>query len=103
MEKIFVIPFIMGAIGYVLAGEKFMNSLYASMALYFVNPVSDEYNILIEIARWTAPLATATTILRMFRDAWDVIQCRFCLWGQGDKVAVYSDEQIEFYLKKEQK
>lgn len=88
-----LLPLVIGTIGYVISGEMTTNALYASFALYFTNPVSDEYNIYIEIARWTAPLVTATTILCALQNVWESLKCRVSLLGKKDRVAVYSDEE----------
>lgn len=94
-----VIPLIIGAIGYAVSGEMITDSLYASFALYFTNPVSDAYNGYIEIARWTAPLVTATAILYALGNFWNnVIGWLKCLWK--DSVAVYSDEEVKIQFGK---
>lgn len=97
-----VFPFIIGTMGYVISGETIMNSLYASFALYFVNPVSDNYNIAIEIARWTAALVTTTVLLYAVRRVWDNlswwIQC-FC----QDSAAVYCDSDVSIAFDKKTK
>ena len=85
------VPLIIGTIGYLLAGEMFSDAIYAAFALYFINPVSDAYNLFVEIARWTAPLVTATAILRMIQSVWEALRCRIVLFGKKDSVAVYSD------------
>lgn len=86
-----LVPLIIGTIGYILAGEMCSNALYAAFALYFTNPVSDAYNLYIEIARWTAPLITATAILCALQSVWDALRYRIALLGKKDSVAVYSD------------
>lgn len=88
-----LLPLVIGTIGYIVSGEMFSNSLYASFALYFTNPISDEYNICVEIARWTAPLVTATTILCAFQNVWESLKNRISLLWKKDKVAVYSDDE----------
>lgn len=94
-----VIPLIIGAIGYAVSGEMATDSLYASFALYFTNPVSDAYNGYIEFARWTAPLVTATAILYALRTVWNnLIGWLKCL--SKDSVAVYSDEEIKIKFEK---
>ena len=45
-----VATFLIGTIGYLKAGEEISDSMYACFALFFTNPVYDDYNILIEIA-----------------------------------------------------
>lgn len=89
-----LIPLLMGTIGYLCSGEMVTNSLYASFALYFTNPVSDAYNGWIEFARWTAPLVTATAILCVLKTVWQNLKWRLSLLGRNDSVAVYSDEEI---------
>lgn len=93
LPVVVLFPLVIGTIGYVISGEVFSNSLYASFALYFTNPIFDEYNIYVEIARWTAPLVTATIILSALKSVWESLKCRFALFGKKDKVAVYSDEK----------
>lgn len=99
---LFFVPFVTGGIGYIIAGNGITDSFYASFALYFTNPVSDSYNICIEIARWAAPLATATAILYIFENAWKNI-----LWWirslSGDSVAVYIDSDIRISFDKKAK
>lgn len=94
IPALFLIPFVMGSAGYIISGNGVTDSFYASFALYFTNPVSDSYNIWIEMARWTAPLATATAVLSLFENVWKNI-----LWWfhslSGDSVAVCSDSDIQ--------
>lgn len=89
-----LLPLIIGTIGYILSGEMFSDALYAAFALYFTNPVSDAYNIYIEISRWTAPLVTATTILCALKNVWLSLKDRIHLLGKRDRVSVYSDEDL---------
>lgn len=91
---LFLCPFILGVTGYLTAGETVTNALYASMALYFVNPVSDGLNIWIEAARWTAPLASATALLYTFTKLLAYLKWRIgCSFH--DSVAVYTDSDIK--------
>ena len=53
-----------------------------------------------EIARWTAPLVTATTILCALQSVWETLKCRIALLGKVDKVAVYSDEECRISFEK---
>lgn len=90
---LYILPFVIGSIGYRIAGETITDSMYAGLLLYFVSCISDSYNIWIEIGRWTAPLVTATAILTAFKSignriSW-WIKCR-----SGNSVAVYSDTDI---------
>lgn len=88
-----ILPFIIGSIGYLAAGEKVTDSLYGSFALYFVNPVSDSHNTAIEIARWTSALVTTAVVLYAVRQIGNNLYWGFrCL--SGDSVAVYCDSHI---------
>lgn len=87
-----LVPLILGAIGYYLEGNKILDSLYGSLALYGISPVLDSHgSCLIEIARWTAPLVLATAllcVLKQFRD-------RIWWWLEASSskcIAIYSDE-----------
>ncbi len=107
MEKIFdslkkmipvfaVIPFLAGTAGYyqtldTLPGaRRVMESMYSSFALYFVNPVSEAYNPLIEIARWSAGFVTTAAILYVLKRFFSAIHERILL-NAADSAAVYSD------------
>lgn len=89
----FLVPFVLGSVGYIIEGNRVTDSIYAGFSLYFTSIVLDSYNIWIEIARWTAPLATATAILSIFEKAG-----RNILWRLqsrlGDSAAVYTDTDI---------
>ena len=92
------IPEIVGTIGYVISGERFSNALYAAFALYFTNPVSDAYNIYIEIARWTAPLVMVTAILCVLENVGKSLWNRALFLVKKDTVSIYSDtdDKISF-------
>ena len=94
---IIVIPFILGTIGYLFAEEKITDSLYDSIVLYWFSPTSDAYNIWIEIARWTAPLVTATAIFYAIQNIWNKL-CWLIKSFSKDSVAIYSntDTKIRF-------
>ena len=91
LQILALVPLVAGTIAYILSGEMFSDALYSALALYFISPVSDGYNICIEIARWTAPLVTATTILCALQSVWESLRCRIKLMRKKDSVSVYSD------------
>lgn len=88
------VPFAVGAIGYLLAGEPFTNALYASFALYFTNPISDAYNGFIELARWTAPIAMVGAILEVLQKYSRALDLWICSHKNGS-AAVYSDLDLQ--------
>ncbi len=59
------VPLLLGIAGYwLLGGETPWNALYASAALYFVNPVSDISNVFVILAKYTALFVTASIIFQ---------------------------------------
>ena len=92
-----LIPFIIGTLGYSMCESRFTDALYASLSLYFTNKASDGYNIFVEIARWTAPLVTAVTILSAINNVWQAMKYRLDLIGGKKTVAVYTDDNIKFH------
>ena len=85
-----IIPFIIGTIGYISAKESLSNSLYYSLSLYFVNLNSEKSNITIDIARWTAAMVTAATVLYVLKQIWEKI-VRTVKSLRRDSVAIYND------------
>lgn len=64
-----VIPFLLGLYGYIAASLSWGDAAYASFVLYFANPIRDEVNGAVILARWTAPITTvaaAVTVIRSF-------------------------------------
>lgn len=86
-----------GAVGYGVAGERISDALYASFALYFINPVSDNYNILIDIARWGSALVTTTAVLYALKRI-RLAAARFVHCLAKDSIAVYSDNDIKIFF-----
>ena len=100
---LFFVPLIAGTAGYLTSGEKITDALYAGMTLYGFNSVSSDYNIYIEFARWTAPIAAGAVIVSAFHGLWNTLHWRFRLFGRKDSVAVYSDEDIKIKFDKKTK
>lgn len=86
-----LVPFLLGVIGFLDSGDPLLQSIYHSLCLYGMGHQGSPANIVIEIARWLAPLATAgsvvlavTALRRRFRAM--VARCT------GESVAVYGPE-----------
>lgn len=92
-----ILPFLLGTVGYGLAGERLLDAMYFSFSLYFVNLVSDSSNILVEIARWTAALVTTAAVLYALKQIWTRLRWA-ALRLERDSVAVYCDggERVRF-------
>jgi hypothetical protein len=79
VSALFLLPFVLGLIGYLYAGVPLKDAAYCAFVLYAVNPVSDKMNILIYIARWAAPAALASGFLLAARTAWQRVRSYFIL------------------------
>lgn len=94
LVPVIAIPFVLGTIGYLPVMGTVNDALYASFLLYFSNPITDEFNIWIDIARWTAPLATVTTFFYIMKNLWSGLE--WWLAGFSKKnVAVYTDTDVK--------
>lgn len=86
-----LVPFVMGVTGFtVLDGQPVVDSLFLSMEMYFLNYSDSPPNILIEIARWTAPLMTASGVLMSISKIRGKI-LQLLRYYRGDSIAVYGD------------
>ena len=84
-----LVPFVMGVTGFtVLDGQPVVDSLFLSMEMYFLNYSDSPPNILIEIARWTAPLMTASGVLMSISKIRGKI-LQLLRYYRGDSIAVY--------------
>lgn len=86
------IPLIFGMAGLAgLDGQSFLNSLFQSMTMYFLNYGDTPPNYLVEVARWTAPLATASGVIFTIEMLHDRMRNRI-KYMHGNSVAVYGPE-----------
>lgn len=93
-------PMALGMLGFYEAGESFLQALYKCIGLYGMNYSDDPANIWLEVARWLAPLATASSIVMIvtvFRRHFRCFLARFT----GKSVAVYGDGPEKAQLLKE--
>lgn len=88
-------PLVLGVVGYQIDRISFADALYAAIALYRGEVLYDSDNLYLEVARWTALLATTTIVLRCFQNLWNVLSCQL-LSRFSDSVAVYSKRKITF-------
>ncbi len=88
---IYVVPFIIGYFGLTAKGDTVLDALFNSIQMYLLNYGDAPANGLIEIARWTAPLATASGILMLLSAVYGRIGAAF-KYRFTDSVAVYGPE-----------
>jgi hypothetical protein len=90
-------PLIMGFIGYLqIDGMDLLWAAYHAIRLYGFETDVDNTNLLIEVARWTAPIVTATTILMLFKNLMLTLNNKrkslrkdsCSVYGEGDDVAL---------------
>lgn len=88
---LFVIPFILGVIGFTASGDiPIQDALFNSVLMYFLNYGDTPPNIALEIARWTAPLATVGGIVIVF-DRLSLSLKHKLQYLRGNITAVYGD------------
>lgn len=85
------LPLILGTAGFLLAGESVLDAMFISACLYGMEYQDPPVNLLVEIARWTAPLATAGGVLMLFSSVRRAAD-NFLRYLGGDSVAVYGPE-----------
>lgn len=90
---VLLLPLIVGVFGFVvLAGEPFLDSVFNCVIMYVMNYGNTPPNVMVEIARWTAPLATAGSVVLAVSSLkkWGVARWKYL---RGDSVAVYGPER----------
>lgn len=95
-----VVPFIIGYMGFIkLDGVSWSWAAYYAVRLYGLNTDLSEINGLIEFARWTAPLVTASAILLIFKNLLVAMENRIRAFRE-DSCSVYGEgEDVELILK----
>lgn len=91
------LPLLIGLTGFLMNGETFPNALFSSVCMYALNYQDTPPNLLVEVGRWTAPLATASGILMAISALRDRVRA-YLRYRRGDSVAVYGPEQEKAQL-----
>lgn len=87
---LFCLPFILGFIGNCKSGNTVLNSLYAALCIYVMELQIQPENLLSELARWTAPLMTASGVFVAFQQIRRSVANR--IKGKNpNSVAIYGD------------
>ncbi len=66
---ILVLPAIVGIIGYIIDGNAFLDAVYLAIKMYLFDADSCNNNILIEFARWIAPVVTVSGLALILKRA----------------------------------
>lgn len=88
---IFLLPFFIGVAGFLTSGMFVLDALFQSIEMYFLNYSDTPPNILVELARWLAPLATASGILLVLSKVHSRIQ-NYIIYRRGNSIAVYGPQ-----------
>lgn len=84
-------PLLLGMIGFWQAGEDVLQALFNCVCMYALNYQETPANILVEISRWLAPLATASGLIMVLSSLRRWIH-RLVARCTGKSVAVYGVE-----------
>lgn len=98
-SALFLLPLMLATIGLVYAGEKPLDAMFSGVIMYALNYGDSPPNLTVQVARWTAPLATATGVALAFAPVLRLVRAKL-LYRTGKSVAVYGDEEIFELLKK---
>ena len=88
---LFGIPLLLGAGGFLAAGESFLQSMFQAVQLFLFEFGDPPANWAIEAARWLSPAATASGIVMAVSAARKSLH-DYMLYRKGNSVAVYGSE-----------
>lgn len=88
-----MVPAAFGIFGLLKTGENFLDAAYTTAQMFLFSYGLDYKNIYIEIARWLAPLVTASGVILLTNRLSKYITNAFS-YIRGDSVAVYGGENI---------
>ena len=92
LRSALLIPLILGTLGFLSEGSPFNDALFSAITLYALEYGDGGNNLLVEIARWTAPLATASGLLILLSQLRERLH-DYLLYRQGKAVAVYGSNR----------
>lgn len=94
---LFITPFFLGITGLMLSGEKLGDSAFISICMYGLEYQDPTPNFLVELSRWTAPLATASGVVMIFSKLRRKIRLWMCSFRK-DTVAIYGPDREELLV-----
>ncbi len=91
-RALLIVPLLVGTVGFLLSGgSSLLNAVFRSLTMYALNYDDAPPNVLVEIARWTAPLATVGGVLMAAAALRERLR-GFFLYFRRDSVAVFGPE-----------
>ncbi|MBQ6528707.1 MAG: hypothetical protein IJI38_09290 [Clostridia bacterium] len=93
VKRLFWVPFVLGMVGYwIVLGLPFLDSVYATSALYFINPAEDVTNAWVLASKLLAMFVTTSFILNVLGNVWD--RAKHFIWNQRkDSACIYGDNE----------
>lgn len=92
------VPFLLGVIGYLQAEpHAYLDAFYSAIRLYGMECDAEHPTFLLELARWTAPLATATAFFWVLHTISQTLQTK-CALHRQDTIVIYGDSTAAHYL-----
>ena len=85
------VPLLIGLVGFLVSGMGILDALFSAICLYGLEIQDTPPNVLVEIARWTAPIATASGFLLVISRARSSLR-NWVKYRRGNSVAVYGPE-----------
>lgn len=95
---LFIVPAIIGIIGYVKAGYNGWDTAYLVIRMYLFDADTFGNNLWIEIARWTAPIFTVSSVVILLKKFIGNIK-NFFIGRFFDSVALYGDAEMKAIVK----
>lgn len=90
---LFCVPLALGMVGFRCAGdERTADALYSCVCMYVLGYQTTPPNLWVELARWTAPLATVGAAVLLLTTLQVRVRNLWC-YLRGDSVAVYGPEE----------
>ena len=88
------LPLLLGVLGLTMAGQKPTDALFHSLQMYLIGYGEAAPNAVADLARWTAPLATAGGVLLLISNLSRKLSAAWKL-RTTDSVAVYGPEDVK--------
>ncbi len=99
---VFLLPAIVGGIGYMMAGSSLFDAFYLSVSMYLFNANTTDNNLLVELSRWIAPVMTASGLILLLKEILHRVRDSFVSLS-NDAVVVYGDAHLASLVAKNEK
>lgn len=99
MILLFILPAIMGIVGYIITDKSFLDAAYLAVRMYFFDVDTFDNNFLVEISRWVAPVLTVSGLIIILKKVFTKV-VDFFAGFLSDAVAIYGDNELKKIAKK---